>query len=41
MCVCVSLPPRLLITNDVMWHDKDPYMISELSTIANAFLWQL
>ena len=23
--VCVSPPPRLLITSDVMWHDMGPY----------------
>ena len=22
--VCACLPPRLLITSDVMWHDMDP-----------------
>ena len=25
MCVCVCLPPRLLITSGVMWRDMDPY----------------
>ena len=25
VCVCMCLPPRLLITSDMMWHDKDPY----------------
>ena len=24
VCVCVCPPPRLLITNDVIWHDIDP-----------------
>ena len=24
ICVYVCLPPRLLITNGVMWHDMDP-----------------
>ena len=24
MCVCVCLPPRLLITSGVMWCDIDP-----------------
>ena len=24
VCVCVCLPPRLLITNGMMWHDMNP-----------------
>ena len=24
VCLCVCLPPRLLITRGVMWHDMDP-----------------
>ena len=25
VCVCVCVPPRLLITSGVMWCDIDPY----------------
>ena len=24
VCACVCLPPRLLITSGMMWHDVDP-----------------
>ena len=24
-CMCVCPPPRLPLTNGVMWHDMDPY----------------
>ena len=33
--VCVCLPPRLLITSGMMWHDMTPY------NWLKAFIWQL
>ena len=41
-CMCVCLPPRLLITSGVIWCDIEPlWLVKQVLGVSLSFIWQL